>query len=227
MRLINGEIRPGVVLEVLDEYGTIKGSCLGVFSDEDDPNLLPPIHQWPSASGTCFNQPKVNDPIWVLFFNDNPQELFYFFQADIKNHSSHILGKKPKDAQILASRDSEMGKAQLYYSSDDGWKLSKDDTRFQIDKDNNITMQKEDLEERKIAIDEDGVFIGEKENSQPAVLGNELQDCLNKIYNALQSLQMDLAGNPYTSPAAVGLGEKLPAIYNQMNKVLSKTVSLT
>lgn len=227
MKLVNGEIRPGIVLEVLDEYGTIKGSCLGVFSDEDDPALLPPIQQWPTSSGSSFNQPKVNDPIWVLFFNDNPQELFYFFQADTKNRSSHILGNKPKDAQILTSRDSELGKAQLYYSSDDGWKMSKDDTRVQIDKENNITLQKEDLQERKIAIDEDGVFLGEKENAQPAVLGNELQDCLTKIYNALQSLQIDLAGNPYTSPASTGLGDKLPSIYNQINKILSNTVSLT
>ena len=85
----------------------------------------------------------------------------------------------------------------------------------------------EDLQERKIAIDEDGVFLGEKENAQPAVLGNELQDCLTKIYNALQSLQIDLAGNPYTSPASTGLEEKLPSIYNQINKILSNTVSLT
>ena len=79
MKLVNGEIRPGIVLEVLDEYGTIKGSCLGVFSDEDDPAMLPPIQQWPTSSGSSFNQPKVNDPIWVLFFNDNPQELFSLF----------------------------------------------------------------------------------------------------------------------------------------------------
>lgn len=227
MKLINGEIRPGVVLEVVDEYGTIKGSCLGVFSDEDDPALLPPIQQWPSSSGSSFTQPKVNDPIWVLFFKDNPQELFYFFQADTKNRTSHILGNKPKDVNVISSVDSNLGKAQLYYSSDDGWKMSKEDSRVQIDKDNNITLEKEDLQNRKVAIDDDGVFLGEKENSQPAVLGNDLQDCLTKIYNALQALQIDLAGSPYTEPASVGLGEKLPAIYNQINKILSNTVNLT
>ena len=227
MKLANGEIRPGVVLEVLDEYGTIKGSCLGVFSDDDDPALLPPIYQWPTQSGTCFNQPTVNDPIWVLFFKDNPQELFYFFQADIHNSSNHILGKKPKDAQILASRDAGIGKAQLYYTTDDGWKMSSNESRIQIDKDNNIELAKDDLEERTIKVDDEGVFLGDKDKSQPAVLGNELQDCLTKIYNALQALETGLLGNPYTSPAAAQFSPKLAPIYNSINKILSKTVSLS
>jgi len=227
MRLINGEIRPGVVLEVLDEYGTIKGSCLGLFSDEEDPNLLPPIQQWPTQSGTCFNQPKVNDPIWVLFFHDNPQELFYFFQANVKKSSNHILSKKPKDAQILASRDSDLGKAQLYYTSDDGWKMEKEESRVQIDKDNNIELSKDDLEERSLKIDDDGVFLGDKEKSQPAVLGDDLQDCLTSIYNALQALNEGLLSNPYTSPAAAQLTPKLAPIYNKINNILSKTVNVS
>lgn len=227
MRLINGEIRPGVVLEVLDEYGTIKGSCLGMFSDEDDPELLPPIQQWPTQSGTCFNQPKVNDPIWVLFFYDNPQELFYFFQANVQRSSNHILSKKPKDAQILASRDSDLGKAQLYYTSDDGWKIEKDESRVQIDKDNNIELSKDDLEERSLKIDEDGVFLGDKEKSQPAVLGDDLQDCLTSIYNALQALNEGLLSNPYTSPAAAQFTPKLAPIYNKINNILSKTVNVS
>lgn len=227
MRLACGEIRPGKVLEVLDEYGTIKGSCLGIFSDEDDPNLLPPIQQWPTTSCTSFNQPKVNDPIWVLSFSDNPQELFYTFQADIHNSSSHILGSKPKDAQILASRDSDLGKAQLYYTSDDGWKMMKDDSRIQIDKDNDIEISKDDLEERSIKVDDDGVFLGDKGKSQPAVLGEDLQDCLTSIYNALQALSESLKGNPYTSPAAPALDSKLPSIYNKINKILSKTVNVS
>lgn len=227
MKLINGEIRPGYVLEVLDEYGTIKGSCLGVFSDEEDPELLPPIQQWPTQSGTCFNQPKVNDPIWVLFFTDNPQELFYFPQANIHNASSHILSKKPKDAQILASRDSDIGKAQLYYTTDDGWLMNKDETRVQIDKDNNIELAKDDLEERSIKIDDDGVFLGDKDNSQPAVLGDDLQDCLTSIYNTLQALSESLKSSPYTEPAAASLDAKLPTVYNKINKILSKTVNVS
>ena len=227
MKLACGEIRPGKVLEVLDEYGTIKGSCLGVFSEEEDPDLLPPIQQWPTTSCTSFNQPNVNDPIWVLFFSDNPQELFYTFQADIHNSSSHILGNKPKDAQILASRDSDLGKSQLYYTSDEGWKMQKDDTRFQIDKDNNIELSKDDLDERSVKIDDDGVFLGDKGKSQPAVLGDDLQSCLTSIYNALQALSTSLKSNPYTSPCASALDAKLPTIYNKINTILSKTVNVS
>lgn len=227
MRLDCGEIRPGKVLEVLDEYGTIKGSCLGVFSEEDDPALLPPIQQWPTQSGTCFNQPKVDDPIWVLFFTDNPQELFYFFQANTRNGSNHILENKPKDAQILASRDSDLGKAQLYYTTDDGWNMTKDETKMQIDKDNNIELAKNDIDSRSVKIDDDGVFLGSKDDSQPAVLGDNLKDCLTSIYNAFQALSTGLKSNPYTAPAAPQIDAKLPEIYNKINKILSKSVNVS
>lgn len=42
MRWMNGEMRPGVVLEVVDNKGRIKASVPGLFSKEDQ-NCLPPI----------------------------------------------------------------------------------------------------------------------------------------------------------------------------------------
>ena len=45
MRLVNGTIRPGTVLEVL-ENGLIKASAPGLFSYVDDPKMLPPIMPW-------------------------------------------------------------------------------------------------------------------------------------------------------------------------------------
>lgn len=45
MELSQGHIRPGRVLNVEDEKGIVKASCCGLFSDQDDPENLPPIYQ--------------------------------------------------------------------------------------------------------------------------------------------------------------------------------------
>ena len=45
MKLEKGIIRPGIVLEVLDN-GIIKASAPGLFSYSDDPEKMPPIFPW-------------------------------------------------------------------------------------------------------------------------------------------------------------------------------------
>ena len=45
MKLFKGTIRPGKVMEVL-ENGVIKASSPGLFSFTDDPEKLPPIMPW-------------------------------------------------------------------------------------------------------------------------------------------------------------------------------------
>jgi hypothetical protein len=45
MELSKGIIRPGTVIEVL-ENGNIKATAPGLFSVTDDPNKFPPIMPW-------------------------------------------------------------------------------------------------------------------------------------------------------------------------------------
>lgn len=226
MRLVDCEFRPGKVLEVLDEYGTIKASCAGYFSEEDDVELLPPITPFFQSSASNFNQPKPEDLIWVVINRLDQQELFYFFQGNVKGVASHILQNKPEDAQILASKDAATGKAELYYTTDDGWKMSSNDSKIQIDKDDNINIGKDDSDNRGITIDEKSVNLGGKEGSEPAILGNQLVDCLSNLNTVLGNLAFSLKGSPYTAAAGTDLEAQLPKFGNLIGKLKSKNVTL-
>lgn len=227
MRLENAEIRPGKVMRVEDAFGTIKGSCAGFFSEEDDPDALPPIRPFFRISPSSFTQPRVNDPIWVLLFRDNPQELFYFFQADVSDTASDTLKDANQDAEILSRRSSGTGMSQLMFNSDDGWVMENDLGKIQIDNDSNdITLSKSESN-RTIDINENGISLGTKGGSaEPAVLGNKLSDCLDAIYDILDGIMTSAAGSPYTAHIASKISAQVPQVRAKANKILSNNVTL-
>ena len=61
----------------VDEKGIIKASVCGLFSDQDEPENIPPIYQFPLGGANNFSSPKKDDEVWVMFFDDNPLDLFY------------------------------------------------------------------------------------------------------------------------------------------------------
>lgn len=226
MRLSECEIRPGTVLEAIDENGTIKAACAGVFSEEDDPEMLPPVYPFMQSSASSFNQPHPNDLIWVWIFHDNPQELFYTFRSNTADASSHILSKKPKDSQILASRDAGFSKSQLYYSTDDGWVMQNDSADITIDKDKNIRMTRNDPH-RTVEVNDDGISLGsEGKSAEPAVLGDQLTSALRKLSACLSATAESLKGNPYTAESGAKLESGLGAFESAVEKILSKNVTL-
>ena len=78
MRLSNAILRPGKVLEVVDANGTIKVSAPGLFSDQDDPKLLPPVTPLLLLHSNQYSTPIVGNEVWVLNFTDNTQQLYWF-----------------------------------------------------------------------------------------------------------------------------------------------------
>lgn len=227
MRLEDCEVRPGVVLRVEDEFGTIKASCPGMFSEEDDPDMLPPVYPFIQSSGSSFNQPHEDDPIFVWSNDSNPLELFYTFRFNVKNTgSSSVLSKKPKDAEILVSRDSGLSTSDLYYTAEDGWILKNDSSKFQIDKEKNISISKEDPH-RTIEVNDEGISLGSAGGSaEPAVLGNKLSACLMKLYAGLKNTAESMKGNPYTAAAGAELSASIEAFKRDINKICSSNVTL-
>lgn len=226
MKLSECEIRPGKVLQVIDEHGTIKASCAGVFSEEDDENMLPPVYPFMQSSASSFNQPQVEDLIWVWLFNDNPQELYYTFRSDTKSQSSQILSKKPKDSVILASRDAGFSKSQLFYSSDDGWVMQNDSSDIKIDKDYNISISKNDPH-RTVEVNDEGISLGSSgKSSEPAVLGDHLVSALRKLSAGLSATAESLKSNPYTAESGAKLESVLGAFDKSIEQILSKHVTL-
>lgn len=229
MKLQNGEIRPGFVLKVVDDYGTVKASVTGVFSDEADPDTLPPVYPFMSLSRGTFSHPKENDPIWVFLFRDNPQELLYVRQADIGGQLSDTLDKSYEDVEVLMRTESGTGYAQVLFDTEEGLIVQNDDSSITIQKNGDITISKNGSH-RTIEINSDGISIGSAgKSAEPALLGDKTQDALNKLWDCINTIVMSLqTACPYAAPA-MGLVQSqgvLPDAKLAIMKVKSNNVTL-
>jgi hypothetical protein len=229
MKLRNAEIRPGFVLQVVDDYGTIKASVVGLFSDEADPDTLPPVYPFMSLSRGTFSHPKENDPIWVLFTLDNPQELVYVRQANLPDQLSDTLDKSYEDVEVLMRTDSGTGYSQVLFDTEEGLIVQNDDSSIIINKDGDITISKNGSH-RTIEINSDGISIGSPgKSAEPALLGDKTEDALNKLWKCINTGVMSLQSScPYAAPAMAQVQAQnvLPAAKSAIMKIKSDNVTL-
>ncbi len=229
MKLDRCEIRPGFVLRVEDNYGTVKASVTGVFADDAEPDLLPPIRPFMSLSRGTFSHPKENDPIWVLINRENPQELLYVRQADYGNQLSDTLDASHDDVEVLMRTENGTGYAQVLYDSDEGLLVQNDDSQMVIDQDGIITLSKNGSH-RTIEINSDGISLGSEGGSaEPACLGDKTQDALTKLWNCVNAIVMALQSScPYAAPAMAQVQAQgvLPQAQTAISKIKSKHVTL-
>lgn len=229
MRLDRCEIRPGFVLQVVDNYGTVKASVTGVFSEEADPDTLPPIIPFLSLSRGTFSHPKENDPIWVLVNKDNPQELLYFRQGDFKGQLDDVLSKSYEDVEVLMRTESGGGYAQILFDTDEGLIVQNDSSSITIQKNGDITL-KRDGSHKTIEINKDGISLGSTgKSAEPALLGDKTQDALNQLWTCINTVVMALQTTcPWTAPA-MGMVQSsgvLPQAKSAIMKVKSNNVTL-
>lgn len=201
MKLVNGILRPGIVLEVL-ENGKIKASAPGLFSAQDQ-ELLPPIMPFFELMGchaNSFSTPIEGDEVWVLNLTDNPRQLYWFRKDDhIANNEEIFAEGGTENVEILCNRESGVGYATLYFSDGSGWMLRNDDSRLQIFPDGHIELGM-NWPHRTIKIDSDAIFLGDGAHS--ACYAEETQDILMQICGLLQALGQVAQMTPYTSALA-------------------------
>jgi hypothetical protein len=219
------DIRPGVILKVVDNYGTIKASAQGIFSEEDDPDLLPPITQFILPSSTSFSMPHEGDNVWVWHFEDNPQELLYTFRGNTQNLNGDELDNEYKDVEIQMKRKSDNGEIQVSYNDDDGYTVDNSGSQINIDnKDHEIHLKCKGGKE--VSINKDGISLGKDGGSKyKAVCGEELIKSLDDIKNVLNAIKDAAMGNPYTMPIGTAMTPLLPKL-NTFKKMLSNVVTL-
>lgn len=225
MNLGNCEVRPGVVLKVVNNYGAIKASAQGIFSEEDDPDLLPPIIPFIVPNATSFAMPHEGDPVWVWYFYDNPQELLYTFRCHVEGVNGNKLDNEYQDVEIQMKRESDKGKVSVGYNDDDGYTVDNDGSKFNVDNDkHDIHIAHKDG--TAISVGKDGISLGKDGGSQyKAVCGEELVKVLNKIKSALDAIKTSAAGSPYTVHIATALTPVLGQL-NNFNSILSNKVTL-
>lgn len=203
MKLINGTLRPGSVLEVL-ENGKIKASAPGLFSSQDK-DLVPPIMPfWEIIGGhaNAFSTPTEGDEVWILNMTDNPLQLYWFRKDDHIDANKKIFAEGgTENVEIICNRESGVGYATLYFSDGSGWVLRNDDSHLQIYPDGHIELGM-NWPHRTIKIDPKAIHLGSGNNEHPACYGDETAAILLKICGLLQALGKVAKMIPYTAALA-------------------------
>lgn len=225
MKLGLCEVRPGKVLKVVNNYGAIKASAQGIFSEEDDPDLLPPIIPFLMMSPTAFSQPHEGDDVWVWHFSNNPQELFYTYRCNVGDVNSDQLDNEYQDAEIQMKRKSDKGDINVCYTDDDGYTIDNSKSKFNIDNENH-DIHMNHAEGTGVSITKDGISLGTDGGSEyKAVCGEELIKSLNDIKDILNAIKTAAMSDPHTTPIGTAMTPLLPKLENFKN-MLSNKVTL-
>ena len=233
MKLINAILRPGEVLEVL-ENGKIKASAPGLFSSSDDPTLLPPIMPFYELIGShpnTFSTPRKGDEIWVLNCSDNPLQLYWFRKdSHIDNNKEVFEETQETPVEILCNVESGVGYASLFFSDGTGWVLKNDMSRLQIDANGNIIMTN-GFRNRNMIINDDGVYLGVDKiddpdsDTHPVAYADELIKILNQLCGILELTATAAGANPYTMALQMPLN-KVANVKELISKIESPHVKI-
>ncbi len=222
MKLRQGIIRPGIVVEVLDN-NTIRAGAPGLF-DRNDKDKLPIILPWPCGiNKNSYSQINELDEVWVVNFSDNPLQLYWFRKDDV-NDNKDIISEE--NVEILCNREAGMGWATIYFSDGSGWVIRNSDSKIQIRPDGSILMDT-NIPHRAIDVNMGSISLGSVGGSKsPAVYGDELMEVLVKIQVALNIIKQSANMSPYTKPIAIALKSLPSQIEKLIPKIISPNVTL-
>ena len=224
MKLSKGTIRPGTVLEIL-ENGMIKASAPGLFSFIDDPALMPPIMPWfVGHNSNAFSKLKQYDEVWILNFSDNPRQLYWFRKDNLEDNENIPMGDE--NVEIICNRDVNGEWATIYFSDGSGWVISKDESKINIRPNGSIFLSA-DLPNRCIDINSRNISIGsEGKSAHSAAYGDQVEELLMDLCALLSGVAMKAMTNPYTMAIGTELLAKLPSITNKVPNVSSQHVTI-
>lgn len=220
MKLANAILRPGKVLDVL-ENGYIIAEVPGLFSSQDI-GKLPPIEPMFHGAENSFSQPKKYQEVWILNMVDNPQQLYWFRKDKLVEKNGALLNET--NVEILCNRESGIGWATIYFSDGSGWVIQKDSSVIQIREDGSIVM-KMDWPKRAIEITENAINIGtEGGSAHPAAYGDKMEDILTDICTLLKSMQLVANTNPYTVMLSKVMKPQIKKIQEKIGTISSQQV---
>ena len=218
MKLRNGILRPGTVVEVL-ENNEIRAEVPGLFSREDG-EKLPPILPCPFGyQANHYSQIEQYDDVWIMNFSDNPLQLYWFRKDDYKTNNKDIICEE--NVEILCNRDGANGWATMYFSDGSGWIIRNGQSVVQIRPDGSILLNT-NTNNRAIDINSDNISLGSVgKSAHPAAYGDVAEELFSQIQLTFSLIKQAASMSPYTKPISVAIGN----IPNQMSKTIPKLIS--
>lgn len=224
MKLLHGTIRPGTVLEVLDN-GDIKASAPGLFNITDDIKLLPPISPWMIGNNTnSFSKPLQYEEVWILNFEDNPRQLYWFRKDTVTNNENIEITEE--NVEILCNREIGGEWCTIYFSDGSGWVIGKGDSKINI-KSNGSIILTNGMPNRCIDINGNNISIGsENSSAHPAAYGDETENIIMSLCILLNGIGMKALANPHTAAIGTELMAKLPNIIKKISNISSQHITI-
>ena len=225
MKLANGIMRPGTVVEVL-YGGCIKAAAPGLFSITDDPDDLPPIMPL-VGSGTSGGSTTIKrgDEVWVLNFSDNLQQLYWIKKYSYDAYPSNVpmFGR---DVEIMCNIKSNGDWCSIYFEDGAGWVITKGESRIQVAADGSILLYTPE-ENRCIHINDSNISIGSFGTSaHPAAYGDVIEEILTSLCLLLNGIATKALANPHTAAIGTELLKTLPQIVNRIQDIPSDNVTI-
>lgn len=223
MKLANGTLRPGTVMEVL-ENGYIKAIAPGLFNMEDPVENLPPIMPFFANFSNAYSKPTQYDEVWILNFTDNPLQLYWIRKDNYKENNAELMTEE--NVEIICNRETGLGWATIYFSDGSGWIIRKDGSQIQI-RENGSILLKTDTPHRIIDINPSGISLGDEGSSpHPAAYGDKTQEALEEILGLFQALSIKAMVSPYTVALGTAITAKLPKLQTAVSNITSPHVTL-
>ena len=224
MELEQATIRPGMVLEVLDD-GLIKASAPGLFSFIDDPKMLPPIMPWQIGSNcNSFSQVKQYDEVWIMNFSDNPRQLYWFRKDRVENSDNIPMGEE--NVEVVCNRKVGGDWATIYFSDGSGWVIGKGESVMQIRPNGSIVLDA-NRPHRCIDINGKNISIGSTgKSAHPAAYGDNTEEALAEILGLLSSVAFAGLKSPHTFAISKAIFSKLGTVSKKISSIASSHVTI-
>ena len=226
MKLNKGTIRPGTVLEVLDD-GIIKASAPGLFSFVEDTAKLPPIMPWfVGNNSNSFSKLKQYDEVWIMNFADNPRQLYWFRKDRMQDNTNINSINTDENVEILCNRNVAGDWATIYFSDGSGWVIGKGNSIIQIRPDGTLLLSA-DLPNRCIDINGKNISIGsEGESAHPAAKGDAVEDALYEICGLLNKIAQKSLTNPHTALIGSTILTNISNITSKIPEISSQHITI-
>ena len=219
------EAIPGVVIDAEDPENLlrVKAAVPGIF----DPGTmkkeaLPWVYRFPMCGYQQYSKMMSGSRIWVLRNTKNYYEFWYIPFSDL---NANTLAAAKSEADVLISRYTGAGNAQLYYNKEEGFKTILDESYIQLDTNGNVINMSNGYSSKVYG---EHYYAGKDGGAyEPMVLGKKLTNLFKQISSGLDALASVAESSPYTSQLSSPIRKIKSNIDNNYLEITSKDCSLT